>query len=262
MRKKKKKKAVNLFKGVAFKDVKSCYVSKKTEKTKTMKKSYVYIIILALLAIILLLAFNFVNTPEYKFADVHAKDMEKCTDASYTFTPDQIAKAIIDKDVNTIFVDVRSMHDFINGHIPEAIHIDKSDVLGKDNYTFFSNLKGEKKQVIFYGKDVVEANIPFMILKQMGIENIGISCEGYNFFNTNDIHHIATTKSLYPNNETPVTNIANYITQTNKKALEKAKAQKKLAKKAALKRRGTPKKKITIKAKPKPAIEEEEEDGC
>jgi len=227
-----------------------------------MKKSYVYLIILALFAIIVFLAFNFVNTPKYKFAKVHSKEMEECTDASYTFTPDEVAKVILNKDKNTILVDVRSKHDFVNGHITNAKHINKTTVLNKENYKFFSNLKKEKKKVIFYGKDVVEANIPFMILKQMGVENIGISCEGYDFFNDNDIHHIASAKSSYPNNETPVTNFANYISITKQKAIDKQKAEKEKLKKVATQKKYIPKKKVVVKAKPTPVIEEEEEEGC
>jgi len=227
-----------------------------------MKKSYVYLIILLLLVIIVFLAFNFVNTPEYRFAEAYSKDMEKCADASYVFPPDAIAKVIINKDNNTILIDVRSKHDFVNGHLPNAKHIDKASVLDKENYEFLSNLKNENKKVIFYGKDVVEANTVFMILKQMGIENIGISCEGYDFFNKNDLNHIASTKTLYANDETIITDFSKFIEDEKKKAIEEAKNEKEKAKKIALKSRYTPKRKVVVKTKAKPVIEEEEEEGC
>lgn len=190
--------------------------------------------------------------------------MEECADASYVFPPDAVAKALINKDKHTLLIDVRSRHDFVNGHLPNAKHIDKSAVLNKENYTFFSNLKNNNKQVIFYGNDVVEANAPFMILKQMGIENIGISCEGYDFFNENDINHIAATKTLHPNDESAVVDFSKYIEDVKKTVIAKAKAEKEKAKKAATIRVFKPKKKVVVKSKlkAKPVIEEEEEEGC
>lgn len=227
-----------------------------------MKKTYVYLIILALVAIIVVLAFNFVNTPEYKFAEAQTKNREECADASYVFPPDAVAKVVINKDKHTTLIDVRSRHDFVNGHLPNAKHIDKSTVLNKKNYTYFSNLKNNNKQVIFYGNDVLEANVPFMILKQMGVENIGISCEGYNFFNENDLKHIAATKIVYPNDESAVVDFSKYIEVVKQKAIEKAKAEKEKVKKLASKPRRIVKKKVLSKAKQKPVIEEEEEEGC
>lgn len=226
-----------------------------------MKKLYKILLIAVLLVIILILALRFVQTPKYKFAKDLSTSFVDYAEDEYIITPNVVAKTILEEDSKTILVDIRNKHDYTNGHILGAKHIAKETILDDENYKFFKNLKKNDQKVILYGADVVEANIPFMILKQMGIENIGISSKGYDFFANRDLNKTAISEVDYSKIEIPVADFAKYIKDTNEYALEKIRLAKE--KKKVVAKRVIPIKKKTIVTKPKPAEPVEEEDeGC
>lgn len=227
-----------------------------------MKKSIVFLIILALLFLVVLLALNFVKVPEYKFADNTNQSFVPCAEADYVYPPNRIAQLLQAPDENTVLVDIRSRHDYINGHLEGAKHIAMANILEKENFKFFKSLKNESKQAILYGNDVTEANIPFMVLRQMGIENISISCKSYQFFMGNDLNYLATTDKVFANNETPIVDFASFVSNENLKAKERKTKEKKEAVKTIAKPVIKKIKKV-VKPQPKPKpTPVEEDEGC
>lgn len=227
-----------------------------------MKKSIVFLIIFALLFLVVLLALNFVKVPEYKFAENTDQSFVPCAEAEYVYPPNKIAKLLQAPDENTVLVDIRSRHDYINGHLEGAKHIAMANILEKENFKFFKSLKSEGKQAILYGNDVIEANAPFMVLRQMGIENIGISCKPYQFFTDNDLNFLATTDKVFANNETPIADFASFVSSENLKAKEREEQKQKKAVKAIAKPIVKKIKKV-VKPQPKPEpAPVEEDEGC
>ncbi len=227
-----------------------------------MKKSIVFLFIFALLFLVIFLALNFVKVPEYKFAANTDQSFVPCAEAAYVYPPNKIAKFIQDPDENTVLIDIRSRHDYINGHLEGAKHIAMANILEKENFKFFKSLKNEGKQGILYGNDVTEANAPFMVLRQMGIENIGISCKPYQFFIDNDLNYLATTDQVFTNNETPIADFASFVSSENLKAKEREEQKKEEAVKAIAK---PVVKKVKKIVNPQPKSEStpaEEEEGC
>lgn len=227
-----------------------------------MKKLYRILLIVVLFVIVLILALRFVQTPEYKFAKELSNSFVDYAEDEYIITPNVIAKLLTEKDENTILIDIRNKHEFTKGHLLEAKHISKENILDEENYEFFKDLKKNNQKAILYGKDVVEANIPFMILQQMGIENVGISSEGYEYFTKANLKKIAISEVDYSTIEIPITDFAKFIKDEKKNAEEKNRLAKE--KKKVVAKKDTPVKKKTIVTKPKPTepVEEEEDEGC
>jgi len=226
-----------------------------------MKKLHKILLVVVLLIVILILAIRFVQTPTYKFAKERTNSFVDYAEDEYIITPNVIAKLLSEKDENTILVDIRNKHEFIKGHLSEAKHIAKENILDEENLKFFKKLKKNNQKAVLYGEDVVEANIPFMILQQMGIENVGISSEGYDYFTKANLKKIAISEVDYSSIEIPVTDFAKFVVDEKKNAEEKvrlAKEKKKVVRKVV------PAKKKTVVKKPKPVepVEEEEDEGC
>jgi rhodanese-related sulfurtransferase len=178
-------------------------------------------------------------------------------------SPIKVAKLILNKEENIVLVDIRSQYEFIKGHLPNAVNIYKADILDEDNYEFFKNIKTENKNAILYGDNVVEANIPFMILKQTGIENITLMNYGYDFFNEGEMKDLAEMGDLDLDDEIAVMDFAELINiekliSDNITKLEEEK------KKLAVKIPTKAKKKVIVKKKvaAQPVEEEEEDEGC
>jgi rhodanese-related sulfurtransferase len=165
--------------------------------------------------IVLVLSFIFLKTDKYTFKTPLDKELAEIKIASFQVAPQTVAKAILDKDKSIVLVDVRSQFDFAKGHLPEAKNIYKVNLMDDSNMDFFLALKETNKKAILYGSSASEANVPFMILKQMGIENISYLAVGYDDLKAENWDEMAKNKSNF-NDETAVVDFAKFISDANK----------------------------------------------
>lgn len=165
--------------------------------------------------IVLVLSFIFLKTEKYTFKTPLDKELSEIKIASFQATPQSVAKAILNKDQSIVLVDVRSQFDFAKGHLPDAKNIYKVNLINDENMDFFLALKETNKKAILYGSSASEANVPFMILKQMGIENIGYLAVGYDDLKAGNWAEIAANKSNF-NDENAVVDFAKFISDANK----------------------------------------------
>ena len=77
------------------------------------------------------------------------------------------------------WIDVRNQFEYANGHIDNATNIYSADLFEPFSIRYFKQLQKDGKKVILYGKDIHEASNPWMILAQLGFDNIFYLKEGY-----------------------------------------------------------------------------------
>ncbi len=164
--------------------------------------------------LVLALGFIFLKTDKYTFKTPLNKELAQIKVASFQVSPQTVAKAILNKDKSIILVDVRSQFDFAKGHLPDAKNIYKVNLMDDANMDFFLALKVTNKKAILYGGSASEANVPFMILKQMGIENISYLAVGYDDLKAGNWTEIAANTSNF-NDETAVVDFAKFISDAN-----------------------------------------------
>lgn len=102
----------------------------------------------------------------------------------YDFTPTQTLEKIVSNDYligldqinnpNTIIIDIRNQYEYDVAHLDKAINIHIADLLSDENTQLFEEIKNSGKTIAFYGNTPEEANIPFMILYQLGYTNLKI----------------------------------------------------------------------------------------
>ena len=165
--------------------------------------------------IVLVFSFIFLKTEKYPFKTPLDKELAEIKRASFQVAPQTVAKAILNKDKSIIFVDVRSQFDFAKGHFPDAKNIYKVNLMNDSTMDFFLALKETNKKAILYGSSASEANVPFMILKQMGVENIRYLAVGYDDLKAGNWAEIVANKSNF-NDETAVVDFAKFISDANK----------------------------------------------
>ncbi len=73
---------------------------------------------------------------------------------------------------NYVLVDVRSAYEFDKGHLKNAINIHTPDILNEDHLNIFKELKNTNKTAILYGSNPHDVNMPFLLLYQLGYDNI------------------------------------------------------------------------------------------
>lgn len=73
---------------------------------------------------------------------------------------------------NHVLVDIRSAYEFDKGHLTNAVNIHTPDLLDEKNLNIFKELKNTNKTAILYGNNPHEVNMPFLLLYQLGYDNI------------------------------------------------------------------------------------------
>ena len=199
---------------------------KELEKTKRIS---IATVITILVIIIALLSYK---RPKHMYMVNTKNTLEKITASDYFLSLSEI------NDSESILIDVRNQYEYEKGHLENAVNVYAPEILNDANSDLFEELKQENKTVILYGTNPNEVIAPFMLLYQLGYDNVKILCI-VNSYNQNKL--IAKNVGI----EKPATDISAFIKESRKKAAVKPKP---IAKKV-------PKKVIPFKKKKKKAPE-------
>lgn len=118
------------------------------------------------------------------------------------FYPYQLENLINGKDKNTLLFDIRNNFVFGQGHIPGAENVDAIELINEDNIKRLESLKKKGITVVVYGDTQLQANGPWMLLRQLGFDNIKILPGGFEYYNLmkNDLAASKTDLSYLPGN--------------------------------------------------------------
>jgi rhodanese-related sulfurtransferase len=133
---------------------------KELEKTKRISIAAVLFILAVLIGLLTY------KRPQYMYA-INTKDtLEKLTNDNYIITLNDL------NNPDYVLIDVRNQFEFEKGHLKNAINIYTPDILSDENSDFFNELKETNKTAVLYGNNPQEVNAPFLILYQLGYDNI------------------------------------------------------------------------------------------
>lgn len=85
-------------------------------------------------------------------------------------------------DANYVFIDIRTPYDYVKGHIEGAVNLPSSSILTTEAQEVFEKLYVAKTTAVLYGNSQNQANTPWLILKQIGFDNVKILAGGYSTF--------------------------------------------------------------------------------
>lgn len=133
---------------------------KELEKTKRISIAATLFILAVLIGLLTY------KRPKNIYA-INTKDtLEKITSENYFITLNEL------NNPDYVLIDVRNQYEFEKGHLENAINIYAPEILSSDNAKVFNELKKSNKTAILYGNNPQEANAPFLILYQLGYNNI------------------------------------------------------------------------------------------
>ena len=135
---------------------------KELEKTKRISIATVLFILVVLIAVLSY------KRPKYIYSINAPHTLEKMVSADYFVALNEI------KTFDHVLIDVRNQFEFEKGHLENAINIYAPEFLNEQNSDLFNELKDDGKTLILYGKDPNEVIAPFMLLYQLGYNNIKI----------------------------------------------------------------------------------------
>jgi rhodanese-related sulfurtransferase len=149
---------------------------------KHPNRSFVAFVFIFLLVIVIGLLT--INRPDLQYKISTEETIEQIITKEYEFYPEDLAGIVEFEDSSYTIVDLRNPYEFIKGHIKGALNIPSNSLLDKENIKLFDQFVKDSLIVVLYGQNQLEANGPWMILQQMGYENIKVLLGGYDYFTT------------------------------------------------------------------------------
>jgi len=135
---------------------------------KEMEKIQRISIVSTLFILVVIIGLLTYKRPKNIFTINTKPSLEKLTTDNFFMT--------IENSNNSNFqlIDVRSSYEFEKGHLENAINMATPDILDEENLSIFKELKNKNKTALLYGKNPEDANPAFLILYQLGYDNIKI----------------------------------------------------------------------------------------
>ena len=200
---------------------------KELEKVKQISIASVLFILAVLIGVITY------ELPENTYAVNTKTTLEQLSSRDYIVSFDSI------NNPGFSLIDIRSPYEFGKGHLKNAINISTPEILNKENKEVFRKLQDENKTMVLYGKDPEEANIPFLLLYQLGYTNLKLLSVDNTYFQNQLV-----TRSVEV--EKPIADVQDFIGESVKNVSKKVDIQEKAP---------VPKKIITVKKKKKKPVE-------
>jgi rhodanese-related sulfurtransferase len=159
---------------------------KELKKTKRLSIS-----VIGYLAIVLIGVLSIGKT-DIRFTENREAVLIDIEEMSFEMFPDEVIDIVANQDKNYLLVDLRSEYDYIKDHFDGAVNIPKNMILEKENLKVLNKAAQDSLTVILYGETQLDANGPWMILRQLGYSNLKVMLGGYSIagnpeFDPNDM---------------------------------------------------------------------------
>lgn len=147
---------------------------------KHPNRSFVaFVVIFVLVIVIGLLT---INRPDLKYKRTLKETNSILLENEDIIYPEDFAGIVEYGDETYTIVDIRNPYEYIKGHISGARNIPANSLLDKKNLKLLDTFSKDSLTVVLYGQNQLEANGPWLILKQMGYDNLRVLMGGYHYF--------------------------------------------------------------------------------
>lgn len=110
--------------------------------------------------------------PLVQYTLTPAESLALLDDPALMLTPEQAAALLKDSAGQTVFMDVRNVAAFNNGHVPNAIHMPAQEVFSEKSIALFREFEEAGKTVVLYGETQRQAHGPWQLLQQTGFQHV------------------------------------------------------------------------------------------
>lgn len=144
------------------------------------KRTFITVIIFIAIIVVGLLT---VRSPKLKYTLSPQQTVEMVLQDDNVMYPYELEDIFAGTIDTIILIDIRDRFEFGQGHIPGAENISAVTLINQENMKRLKELEEGGMTVVIYGDHQLEANGPWMVLRQLGFTNIKILLGGYEFYN-------------------------------------------------------------------------------
>jgi len=159
-----------------------------TEEKDHSEISYRLPLGVGIMAFLLIFGLIYIKQPEYVYSLNTDEILVEALKQEAVLGPVLLTDIILNKDSAYQFVDLRTPHEFLKGHVPGAINIPVHALLDKENQ---KSLNQDEKILILYHENHPMACGPWMVLRQLGYKNIYLMNGGYTYYKNSFVNNFA-----------------------------------------------------------------------
>ncbi len=174
---------------------------KELEKTKRISIAAVLTILVVLIALISY------KRPKHLYHLDTKETLEKITNTDFLIDQNEMGQD------SYVLIDIRNRYDFERGHMENAINMYPPEILDDENSDLLNKFKNEGKSMVLYGNNPSEAITPYMLLTQLGYDDIKILSVNLGY----DQNKLIVTNAAP---EKSVADVQGFITESIKKTEE------------------------------------------
>ncbi|PKP03809.1 MAG: hypothetical protein CVU14_01395 [Bacteroidetes bacterium HGW-Bacteroidetes-9] len=161
---------------------------------KELKKTNRLTIVVIAIVLVFVVGLLTLNKPDIIYKLTPVQSLEMSQDSSGYISPAKTLEMIASNDGKLIFIDVRNSIAFNKSHLKNAKNIPVRELFLEKNIEFLQELEKGGQSALIYGETPQQANGPWMMLRQIGINNVMLVCGTYSQLNKS----IADTLSAKP----------------------------------------------------------------
>jgi rhodanese-related sulfurtransferase len=137
-----------------------------------------------IIVLILVIGLITIKWNELRFSRSIGQSITMVKAAQDIISPEDVATIAKSGDNDYFLLDLRSPVDYQKSHIGNAFNIPIQKILENENLHKLRNLAKKSVTVIIYGEDQLKANSAWVLLKQLGFDNIKVMRGGYDYFSS------------------------------------------------------------------------------
>jgi rhodanese-related sulfurtransferase len=140
------------------------------------------LVTLVLFVILIIVGLVTIYQPRFKYKLTPQETIDLVAwEDGYVF-PYELEDVISGAVDTVILIDLRNNFDYSKGHIPGAENIGAVTLMNKENIKRLNKLKKDGMCVLLYGNNLIDANGPWMVFRQLGYDNVKALMGGYKYY--------------------------------------------------------------------------------
>ena len=134
------------------------------------------------LVTLIIIGFITISRPDFVYAYSLEESLSQVLSLEDEMDADEAMEIVYDETLGYQFIDIRRPFEYVKGNIEGSKNIPFQNFLKDDQLNFFDEMLEDSITVVIYGWDQTEANGPWMMLRQLGYNNVKVLMGGYGYY--------------------------------------------------------------------------------
>lgn len=143
------------------------------------KRTTITLILFTLIIVVGLLT---IRSPKLKYELTAQESLDAVLYNEAYMYPYELEDIFNGSNDSTLLFDTRNTFEYGRGHIPGAENVSVVGLLENDQVRRLMELKEQGITIVIYGSDQISVNGPWMVLMQLGFDNVKVLLGGYNYY--------------------------------------------------------------------------------